>query len=63
MSVGTMTRVVVNITTHETSTYEFEGAVDTDAALELIGTGEYEPVDNDIHSEDVDVVDLRVVTR
>lgn len=63
MSVRTMTRVVVSIARTETCTYEFEGAVDTDAALELIGTGEYEPADSNIRSEDIDVVDLRVMRR
>jgi hypothetical protein len=53
----TTTRVVVNVTRHETCTYELEGSLSTEEALAIIESGE-EPDDSDIHSEDIDIVNL-----
>jgi uncharacterized protein (DUF2249 family) len=54
------TRVVVNITRHETCIYELEGTLSVGEALEIIESGE-EPDESNIHSEDIDVVDLEHV--
>lgn len=57
---ATTTRVVVNVHRSETCTYMFEGTVDSEGALALIGSGEYDPEDSNIRSEDIDVVHLEV---
>ena len=63
MSVRAMTKVTVAITRHEVCTYEFEGIVDECAVHELIGSAEYDPVDSNIRSEDVDVLEVKVLDR
>lgn len=52
----TATRIVVRVSTCETRTYMIDGAVDASRAVDLIESGEYEPVDSDIHMDDVDLL-------
>lgn len=54
----TTTRIIVNITRHETCIYELEGALSVGEALEIIESGREDPDDSDIRSEDIDVVEL-----
>lgn len=54
----TVTRIVANITRHETVVYFVEGAVDASCAAELIESGEYDPDESKIHYEDIDVVSV-----
>lgn len=53
-----VTRIVVNITRHETCTYMIGGTVDATRAVELIASGEYDPIDSRVHVEDIDVVEI-----
>lgn len=55
-----LTVITVNIARHETCTYELEGAYSEEAALEAIGSGEYDPAHSKIRSEDIDVVRMEV---
>lgn len=56
---GAITRVTVNVTRHETCVYELEGVLTQNQALEAIATGANEPVSSRIHSEDLDIVEIR----
>jgi hypothetical protein len=55
-----VTKIVANLTRHETVVYFIEGAVDHSCAAQLIESGEYEPDDSNIRHEDVDVVSVEV---
>jgi hypothetical protein len=55
---NTMTRVVANVTRHETVVYVFEGDVDHEEAMNLIESGDHDPEDSHVHVEDVDIVDI-----
>lgn len=57
------TRVVVNVSTHETRTYEFDGDLTNEEAVDEIETGEYAPLDSKVHAEDVDVIELEHLDR
>jgi hypothetical protein len=54
----TATRIVVNVCRSETLTYMIDGTVDMSCAVALIETGEYDPIDSDIRSEDIDVISI-----
>lgn len=56
------THVVATIARHEKVTYLFDGIVDLAGAYALIESGEYEPTDSNIHSEDVQLLALEVRT-
>jgi hypothetical protein len=49
------TRIVVNVTRHETCIYEFDGTLSEEQALEEIESG-IDPDESKIRSEDIDVV-------
>lgn len=55
-----VTRVIVRIERSELATYEFDGAVDVSCVNDLIGTGEYDPVESNIKHEDIDVLSCEV---
>lgn len=54
----TATRIVARVVRYETLTYMIDGAVDHSCAYDLITSGEYEPIDSDIHSEDIDIMSV-----
>lgn len=56
------TRVTINLTRHETLSYELEGELDESTAIEVIAQEAPDPTWSKIRSEDVDVVELQVVT-
>lgn len=58
-----VTRVVANVTRHETVVYMLEGAYDMEGAEIAIQSAEYDPIESKIHTEDIDVVALEVRTR
>jgi hypothetical protein len=57
----TTTRVTVNITRHEKAVFEFEGDICKEDAVLRIEEGA-DPTDSNIHFEDIDVVELKVVS-
>jgi hypothetical protein len=52
------TRIVVNVQRSETLVYMIEGTVDASHALALIESGDYEPFDSNIRSEDIDLLSI-----
>ncbi len=58
-----MTRVVANVSRHETVTYVFEGAVDVPGAVAMIASGEYDPMDSQINHEEIDVTTITRAVR
>jgi hypothetical protein len=56
------TRIVARVVRYETVTYMIDGVVDHSCAHDLITSGEYEPFDSDIDSEDVDIMSVETRT-
>lgn len=54
------TKIELNITRHETAAYEFDGVLSEDEALELVRTGEHDPVWSEIHEEELDPIELTI---
>lgn len=57
----TTTRITIAVQTNEVRTYELEGDNDEASALAEINSGMHQPVESDIRSEDIDVLELKVV--
>lgn len=55
-----MTKIVANVTRHETVIYYVDGAVDRSQAVAVVESGEYEPDDSRIQHEDVEIVECSV---
>jgi hypothetical protein len=54
------TRIEVNITRYETATWEFDGVLTEDEALELVRMGDRDPLWSEVHEEELDPIDLTI---
>lgn len=55
-----ITKIVANVTVHETLIYYVEGNVDRAGAQQLVESGKYDPDDSHVRHEDVDVISVEV---
>jgi hypothetical protein len=55
------TRIEVNIVRYETATWEFDGILTEDEALELARVRAAKPLWRDVHDEELDPIEMTIV--